>query len=68
MLECDIDYHVYSIYKCSNKDQLIKYYHASSGSHPKTTLVAAANAGYLKGCPGLTASAIIKFIAIKDAT
>ena len=36
--------------------------------HPKTTLVAAVNAGYLKGCPGLTASAIIKFIAIKVAT
>ena len=68
MLGCDIDYHVYSVYECSNKDQLIKYYHASLGYHPKTTLIAAANAGYLKGCPGLTASAIRKFIAIKDAT
>ena len=31
-------------------------------------LIAAANAGYLKGCIGLTTSAISKFIAIKDAT
>ena len=68
MLECDIDYHVYSIYECSNKEQIIKYYYASLGSHHKTTLIAAANAGYLKGCPGLTASGISKFIAIKDAT
>ena len=67
MLEYDIDYHVYSIYECSNKEQLIKYYHASLGSHPKTTLIAAANAGYLKGCPCLTSSAISKFIAIEDA-
>jgi hypothetical protein len=42
--------------------------HASLGSHPKTTLIAAANAGYLKGCPGLTAPSISKFIAIEDAT
>ena len=68
MLECDIDYHVYSVYECSNKEQLIKYSHASLGSHPKTTLIAAANVGYLKGCPGLIASAIIKFIVIEDAT
>ena len=31
-------------------------------------LIAAANAGYLKGCSGLTASAISKFTAIEDAT
>ena len=68
MLECDINYHVYSIYECSNKEQLIKYYHAILISHPKTTLIAAANAGYLRGCPSLTASDISKFIVIKDAT
>ena len=49
ILEYDINYHVYLIYYFSNKEQLIKYYHASLGSHPKTTLIAAANAGYLKG-------------------
>ena len=38
------------------------------GWDPKTTLIAAANSGYLKGCPGLTASAINKFITIEDAT
>ena len=68
MIDCDIDYHVYSIYKCFNKEQLIKYYHASLGSHPQTTLISAANAGYLKGCPWPTSSAISKFIAIEDAT
>ena len=68
MLECDIDYHIYSIYECPNKEQLIKYYHASLGSHPKTTLIAASNAGYRKGCPGPIASDISKFIAIEDAT
>ena len=68
ILEYNIDYHVYSIHKCSNKEQLIKYYHVSLGSHPKTTLIADANAGYLKGCPCLTASAIRKFISIEDAT
>ena len=51
MLECDIDYHVYVIYECSNKEQIIEYYHASLGSHPKTTLISATNSGYLKGCP-----------------
>ena len=25
-----------SIYECENTEQLIKYYHASLGSHPKT--------------------------------
>ena len=48
--------------------QLINYYHASLGSHPKTTLIKAAKAGYLKGCPGLTAEAIRKYISVEDAT
>ena len=68
ILEYKIDYHFYSIYECYNKEQLIKYYHAILGSHPKTTLIAAANEGYLTGCPGLTASAISKFIVIEYAT
>ena len=59
---------VLSVYKCKNKQQLIKYYHASLVSHPKRTLIEATNAGYLKGCPGLTAEAISKYIAIEDAT
>ena len=29
IMEYDIEYHVYSIYEFSNKEQLIKYYHAS---------------------------------------
>ena len=59
---------VLSVYECENKQQLIKYYHASLGSHPKQTLIEAANAGYLKGCPGLTAAAIRKYVSVEDAT
>ena len=59
---------VNSIYECENKEQLIQYYHASLGSHPKTTLIAAADAGYLRGCPGLDATSIRKHIDIKVAT
>ena len=47
---------------------MIKYYHASLVSHPKRTLIEATNAGYLKGCPGLTAAAISKYVAVEDAT
>jgi len=36
-----------SIYECESKEQLVKYYHASFCSHPKTSLIAAADAGYL---------------------
>jgi hypothetical protein len=57
-----------SIYECENKEQLTKYYHASLGSHPKATLIEAANANYLRGCPGLDATAIRKYIAVEDAT
>ena len=59
---------VLSVYECENKQQLIKYYHASLGSHPKRTLIEAANAGYLKGCPGLTAAEIRKYVSVEDAT
>ena len=38
-----------SIYECEHKEQLIKYYHASFCSHPKSSLIAAADAGYLQG-------------------
>ena len=64
----DIEYHVASIYECNNKEQLTKYYHASLGSHPKSTLIAAANKGYLRGCPGFTAKAISKYIGIEEVT
>ena len=57
-----------SIYECENKEQLTKYYHASLGSHPKSTLIEAANSNYLRGCPGLDTTAIRKFIAVEDAT
>ena len=46
---------------------LIKYYHASLGSHPKRTLIEAENSGYLKGCPGLTSAAISKYVSVEDA-
>lgn len=38
-----------SIYECENKEKLLKYYHASLCSHPETSLIAAADAGYLRG-------------------
>ena len=63
-----IEYRVNSIYECENKGQLIKYYHANLGSHPRTTLIGSAKAGYLKGCPGMDAQAISKFIGVEDAT
>ena len=58
---------VLSVYEFENKQHLIKYYHASLGSHTKRTLIEAANAGYLKGCPGLTAAAISKYVSVEDA-
>ena len=36
---------VLSVYECEIKQQMIKYYHASLGSHPKRTLIEAANVG-----------------------
>ena len=59
---------VLSVYEFENKQKMIKYYHASLGSHPKRTLIEAANAGYLKGCPILTASEISKYVSVEDAT
>ena len=57
-----------ALYQCRNKEELIKYYHASLCYHTKTTLIAAAKAGYLRGFPALTAEAIGKFIKIDEAT
>ena len=68
LIMATIHWSVNSIYECNNKEQLIKYYHSSLGSHPKPTLAFAAKSGYLQGCPGLKADAINKFIAIEDAT
>ena len=42
-----IQWSVNSIYECQNREQLIKYYHASLGLHVKLTLQAAARAGRL---------------------
>ena len=64
----NVKFSAFNIYECQNKDQLLQYYHASLGSHPKRVLAAAAKAGYLQGCPGLTAEAINKFIGVEDAT
>ena len=67
--EQELHYLLNSIYECKNKEQLMKkYMHASLGSHPKTTLIAAANTDYPKGFPGMTASSTSKFIAIEDDT
>ena len=63
-----IKYQANSIYECENKQQLIKYYHASLGSHTKITLIESANLGYLKVCPGLTAAEIKNYVAVEDAT
>jgi len=63
-----IQWSVNSIYECQNREQLIKYYHASLGSHVKSTLQAAARAGYLQGCPGLDLDGINKYVAVEDAT
>ena len=68
MIMSAMEWSVNSIYECQNKEQLMKYYHASLGSHPKSTLSNAASAGYLQGCPGLTQQAINKFIMVEDAT
>ena len=38
------------------------------GYHPKRTIIEAANSGYLKGFPGLTAAKISKYVAVEDAT
>ena len=68
MIMSAMEWSINSIYECQNKEQLIKYYHASLGSHPKSTLSNAASAGYLQGCPGLSHQAINKFIMVEDAT
>ena len=68
MTMATIRYHVHSVYKCNNKEQLIKYYHSRIGFHPKTTLISAAKSGYLRGLPGFNAKAISKFVAIEEAT
>ena len=47
--------------------QLTKYYHASLGSHPKRTLVAAIKRGYLKGFKGLTAERVNTHIGVEYA-
>ena len=38
-----------AMYECENKRELIQYLHAALCSHPKSTLMAAAKAGYLHG-------------------
>ena len=63
-----VQWSINAIYECSGAEELTKYYHASLGSHPKSTLIAAAKAGYLKGFPGFTQERISKFIKIEDAT
>ena len=68
MVMSAISWSVNSIYECANKSQMIKYYHASLGSHPRRTLAVAARVGYFQGCPGLTQEVLNKFITIEDAT
>ena len=59
---------VNSIYECQNKEQLTKYYHSALESHPKITLIEAANSKYLRGCKVLDATAIRKYIDVLEAT
>ena len=44
------------------------YYNAALGLHPKRTLVATANKGYLRRFPGLTAEAINTFVGVEIVT
>ena len=66
--DAEIKWSVNSIYECANTKQLIKYYHASLGSHPKRTLAAAIKRGYLKGFKGLTAERVNAHIGVEYAT
>ena len=68
MVLSEILWSINLIYECSGAEELTKYYHAALGSHPKSTLIAAAKAGYLKGFPGFTQERISKFIKIEEAT
>ena len=42
-----VNWSINSIYKCQNKQELVKYYHSSLGLHPKSTLDVAARESYL---------------------
>lgn len=59
--------HAQSIYECSSQGDLIRYYHAALGSPIPMTMIKAANVGYLRGCPGLSAKAIRKQIKVGTA-
>ena len=67
-VDAQVKWSVNSIYECVNTKQLIKYYHASFGSHPKRTLVAAIKRGYLKDFKGLTAEHVNANIDVEYAT
>ena len=56
------------IYECKNTEQLTQYFHASLGSHTRRLLLAAAEAGYLRGCPSFMTAAIRKYIGVEVAT
>ena len=62
MFTTAIQWSVNAIYKCSGAKELTKFYHATLGSHPKSSLIAAAKAGYLKGFLGFTQERIHKQI------
>jgi hypothetical protein len=57
-----------SVYACNTQQKLIKYYHAALFSPTKTTLIKAAQRGYLQGWPGLTQAAINKRLENSEAT
>ena len=67
-VDTQIKWSVNAVYECANTKQLVKYYHASLGSHPKRTLVAAIKRGYLKGFKGLTAERVNTHIGVEYAT
>ena len=66
--DAQIKWSVNSIYECARTKQLIKCYHASLGSHPKRTLVAAVKRGYLKGFKGLSAERVNVHIGVEYTT
>ena len=63
-----IQWSINSMCECENKQQLMKFYHASLGSYTKHTLYATAKAGYLQECLGLTPEVINKYISVEGAT
>ena len=57
-----------NLYECQNTNQLIKFYHSALFSPTAQTWIAAIDAGYFRGWPGLTSALVRKHIQVIDAT